>query len=248
MTHASRANGGGSPEKLRAEVEHAREQLADTVSELTRKTDVKALARERVAQAKAKASGKAHETGERVRGKAAETRHQTEATVQEGATQVAQKGRGNAKTLAAAAAGVVVAVTAGALIRQGRLGSPALRGKAGTAKYALRTRTGRKAARKTAVGSLAAKSPAARKAAAGKLVLQSSAGRAAIRRVETGKHLVQSPTARKVALGKLMLRHPAARRAAAATLVMKSPRGRWAVRKIAMRKMRRTARKSPFNC
>lgn len=60
-TPASNGNGdgshGSSPQELRAEVEHARGELADTVAELARKADVKSAARDKAARMKERARG-----------------------------------------------------------------------------------------------------------------------------------------------------------------------------------------------
>lgn len=58
---SSNGNGNGShgssPQELRAEVEHARGELADTVAELARKADVKSAARDKAARMKERARG-----------------------------------------------------------------------------------------------------------------------------------------------------------------------------------------------
>jgi Protein of unknown function (DUF3618) len=65
----TRKSGGGAADtrQLRADVEHAREQLAETVAELAGKADVKAHVREMAAQAKSKAVFEANEAKVRVR-------------------------------------------------------------------------------------------------------------------------------------------------------------------------------------
>ncbi|MFC4496753.1 DUF3618 domain-containing protein [Streptomyces ovatisporus] len=66
MTHKAQAGGSADTRQLRAEVEQAREQLADTVAALAGKADVKAQAREMAAHAKSKAFFEANEAKARV--------------------------------------------------------------------------------------------------------------------------------------------------------------------------------------
>ncbi|HWM36993.1 MAG TPA: DUF3618 domain-containing protein [Streptomyces sp.] len=72
MTRKSGAGGSTDTRQLRAEVEQARDQLADTVAELAGKADVKAQAREMAAHAKSKALFEANEAKARVQHKAEE--------------------------------------------------------------------------------------------------------------------------------------------------------------------------------
>ncbi len=65
MTHKAQ-EGSADTRQLRAEVEEAREQLADTVAALAGKADVKAHAREMAAHAKSKALFEANEAKARV--------------------------------------------------------------------------------------------------------------------------------------------------------------------------------------
>jgi Protein of unknown function (DUF3618) len=51
-----------SAEEIRADIEHTREELADTAAELAQRADVKARAHEKVEEAKAKISHKVDET------------------------------------------------------------------------------------------------------------------------------------------------------------------------------------------
>lgn len=50
-----------SAEEIRADIEHTREELADTAAELAQRADVKARAHEKVEEAKAKMSHKVEE-------------------------------------------------------------------------------------------------------------------------------------------------------------------------------------------
>ncbi|HEV7625536.1 MAG TPA: DUF3618 domain-containing protein [Streptomyces sp.] len=75
MTHKSGAGSSTDSRQLRAEVEQAREQLAETVSELAAKADVKAHAREIAAQAKSKALFEANEARIRVQHTAEQAAH-----------------------------------------------------------------------------------------------------------------------------------------------------------------------------
>jgi uncharacterized protein YjbJ (UPF0337 family) len=57
MTHDAQNSTGrpaGSPEELRAEVEEARGQLADTVAEIAGRADIKAKAQQKAGEAKAR--------------------------------------------------------------------------------------------------------------------------------------------------------------------------------------------------
>lgn len=73
----TRDSGGSSTDtrQLRADVERAREQLAETVSELAGKADVKAHAREMAAQAKSKALFEANEAKIKVQHTAEQAAH-----------------------------------------------------------------------------------------------------------------------------------------------------------------------------
>ena len=50
-----------TPEEIRADIEHTREDLADTAAELAQRADVKARAHEKVDETKAKVSHKVDE-------------------------------------------------------------------------------------------------------------------------------------------------------------------------------------------
>lgn len=51
-----------SSQEIRADIEHTREELADTAAELAQRADVKARAHEKVEETKAKMSHKVEET------------------------------------------------------------------------------------------------------------------------------------------------------------------------------------------
>ena len=55
-----------SPEEIRADIEQTREEVGDTVEALAAKSDVKARARERVDEVKAKAKASTPESGQEV--------------------------------------------------------------------------------------------------------------------------------------------------------------------------------------
>jgi hypothetical protein len=96
MTRASH-NGGRAPattQELRAEVEHARDQLADTVSQLAAKADLKSRAQLRA--------------------------RETRARVQRQGRHAAEDGQGKQGTMAAAGGGVLVLAVLAALIYKRR--------------------------------------------------------------------------------------------------------------------------------
>ena len=55
-----------SPEEIRADIDKTREEVGDTVEALTAKTDVKAQARGRIEEIKAKAKSSTPESGQQV--------------------------------------------------------------------------------------------------------------------------------------------------------------------------------------
>ena len=61
------AEGAESPEQLRDEIERTRQDLGDTVAALADKTDVKARAKERVAEVKQNVAGKRDDVMSRAR-------------------------------------------------------------------------------------------------------------------------------------------------------------------------------------
>lgn len=77
MTREPGARGAAGTRELRDEVEEAREQLADTVAELTDRADMTARAREKAAQARYKAQFKANEAKVRVQHTAEQAAHQS---------------------------------------------------------------------------------------------------------------------------------------------------------------------------
>ena len=60
-TPATPGGGADSPERLREEIEQTRQELGDTVAALADKTDVKARARDRVAEVRQTVAGKRDE-------------------------------------------------------------------------------------------------------------------------------------------------------------------------------------------
>lgn len=56
-----------TPDQIRADIEHTREELADTAAALAEKADVKARAHEKVEETKARAHAKVDETTARVK-------------------------------------------------------------------------------------------------------------------------------------------------------------------------------------
>lgn len=50
-----------TPEQIRSDIEHTREELADTAAALAHKADVKARAKDRVDEIKTNVTGRAHE-------------------------------------------------------------------------------------------------------------------------------------------------------------------------------------------
>ncbi|MGH3312619.1 MAG: DUF3618 domain-containing protein [Streptomyces sp.] len=77
MTRESGARGAAGSKQLHAEVEEARQQLAETVAELAGRADVAAKAREKAAQARSKAQFKANEAKSRVQHTAELAAHQS---------------------------------------------------------------------------------------------------------------------------------------------------------------------------
>ncbi|MGW7352641.1 DUF3618 domain-containing protein [Streptomyces sp. NPDC054784] len=136
MTREAKADSrADSPQELRAQVEHAREELADTVSELARKADVKATAKEKTARLKARArdgrdgvlkalptdrlpgsagrTGTAHADGTTVEG-------QDDSPRDEGVASTTEQVRPRPAQLAGLAAAVGAAVAAVLLVRKRR--------------------------------------------------------------------------------------------------------------------------------
>ena len=63
-----------TPDEIRRDIEHTREELADTAAALAERADVKARAHEKVEETKAKAHVKVEETKARAQVKVGETR------------------------------------------------------------------------------------------------------------------------------------------------------------------------------
>jgi ElaB/YqjD/DUF883 family membrane-anchored ribosome-binding protein len=97
-----------TPEQIRADIEHTREELADTAAALAEKADVKARAHDKVEETKARITGKVDEA----RAKAADATPQSVASgAQSAAGSVAGAARERpipATLIASFAAGVLV--------------------------------------------------------------------------------------------------------------------------------------------
>jgi len=77
MTREANGRGPADSRQLRAEVELAREQLADTVAELAAKADMKSLAQEKAAEVRTRALFRANEAKVRVRHTAEQAAHRS---------------------------------------------------------------------------------------------------------------------------------------------------------------------------
>ncbi|OEU96737.1 DUF3618 domain-containing protein [Streptomyces oceani] len=131
MTQAQRGNGQSpTPQQLRAEVKQARGQLADTVSELAHKADMKTLARSKASELKSRATNGHHRSAEGAPGDgtAPETFASEKSARDQRAAQLAKVGAAVAGALAAG--GVVVM-----LLRRRRSGDTA-RSSAGRHRHA----------------------------------------------------------------------------------------------------------------
>src|SRR3954470_13841036 len=71
-----------TPEQIRADIEHTREELADTAAALAEKADVKARAHEKVEETKARAQVKVEETKARAQVKVEETKARAQEKVE----------------------------------------------------------------------------------------------------------------------------------------------------------------------
>jgi hypothetical protein len=121
MTRETEAPGTRRPargeQELRAEVDRAREQLAETVAELAGKADVRTRAREKATQVRGRARDKATETRERARHTA------RQAGAPGGGPNGGRgsgRGPGRGATLTAGAAAVVAAAIAYGVLRTRR--------------------------------------------------------------------------------------------------------------------------------
>src|SRR4051794_10192735 len=110
-------------EALRSEIEETREELGDTVAALAHKTDVKARAkdkvaetRERVEEKKDEAAAKLRETKDDV---AAKVQEKTPEPVQQRAEQVAGTAKANKKPLAIGAAVAAALLVLRRVVRRG---------------------------------------------------------------------------------------------------------------------------------
>jgi ElaB/YqjD/DUF883 family membrane-anchored ribosome-binding protein len=63
-----------TPDEIRRDIEHTREELADTAAALAERADVKARAHEKLDETKARITGKVDETKAKVTGKVDETK------------------------------------------------------------------------------------------------------------------------------------------------------------------------------
>ncbi|HEY6760598.1 MAG TPA: DUF3618 domain-containing protein [Baekduia sp.] len=108
-----------TPEQIRADIEHTREELADTAAALAEKADVKARAHDKVEETKARITGKVDEARAKVTGTAdtakAKAADATPQSVASGAQSAAESVAGAAQArpipttlIASFAAGVVV--------------------------------------------------------------------------------------------------------------------------------------------
>jgi ElaB/YqjD/DUF883 family membrane-anchored ribosome-binding protein len=113
MSAAGRGNGNGrTPDQIRRDIEHTREELAETAAQLAVKADVKARAHDKVEETKARLHDKVDEAKAKVTGTAATAKDKasdaTPDSVAHGAHQAAgtvqHKGQDNP---------VVVAIVAG---------------------------------------------------------------------------------------------------------------------------------------
>jgi ElaB/YqjD/DUF883 family membrane-anchored ribosome-binding protein len=107
------------PDEIRKDIEHTREELADTAAALAEKADVKARAHEKVDETKARISGKVEDAKARVTGTAEAAKDKasdaTPASVASGAQQAAGSAASTAREnplpatlIAGFAAGILV--------------------------------------------------------------------------------------------------------------------------------------------
>jgi ElaB/YqjD/DUF883 family membrane-anchored ribosome-binding protein len=108
-----------SPEEIRADIEHTREELADTAAALAEKADVKTRAHEKVEETKARITHKVDDAKAKVTGSASAAREKASDATPESVATGAQQAAGTATTkakenpvpaslIAGFAAGVVV--------------------------------------------------------------------------------------------------------------------------------------------
>jgi ElaB/YqjD/DUF883 family membrane-anchored ribosome-binding protein len=108
-----------TPEEIRADIEHTREELADTAAALAEKADVKARAHDKVEETKARFSHKVEETKAKVTGTVDDAKEKASDATPESVASGAQQAAGTATTkakenpiptslIAGFAAGVVV--------------------------------------------------------------------------------------------------------------------------------------------
>jgi ElaB/YqjD/DUF883 family membrane-anchored ribosome-binding protein len=108
-----------SPDEIRRDIEHTREELADTAAALAERADVKARAHEKVEETKARITGKVDDAKSKVTGTAGAAKEKaadaTPASVASGAQQAAGSAASTAKEnpipvtlIAGFAAGVLI--------------------------------------------------------------------------------------------------------------------------------------------
>lgn len=95
MSDASR-----TPDEIRADIEHTREELADTAAALAEKADVKTRAHEKVEETKARFSHKVEETKAKVTAGAGTAREKASDATPESVATGAQQAAGTATTKA----------------------------------------------------------------------------------------------------------------------------------------------------
>ena len=85
-----------TPEQIRRDIEHTREELADTAAALAEKADVKARAHEKVEETKARITGKVEETKAKVAGTATAAKEKAADATPESVATGAQQAAGTA--------------------------------------------------------------------------------------------------------------------------------------------------------
>ncbi len=89
-----------TPEQIRADIEHTREELADTAAALAEKADVKARANEKVEETKAKLTAKVDDAKAKVTGTAGAAKEKAAEATPESVAAGAQQAAGTATTKA----------------------------------------------------------------------------------------------------------------------------------------------------
>jgi capsular polysaccharide biosynthesis protein len=110
-----------TPEEIQAEIEQQREQLAETVDQLTHKLDVKSQTKAKVGEVKSQTKAKVDEAKLQTKAKVDEAKLQTKAKVHEVKDlSTTDEGKPRPELLGAAAAVVVVGVALIIWLRQRR--------------------------------------------------------------------------------------------------------------------------------